>query len=305
MSKKEFHFNDKSIESLTEHNHFQKENGKLLKQVFILPCTKEEAFTVFSHTHLRKEIMGLEGINQIDFIPISPQNKYAHSITHLQINMKGFSWILKPRDAVVALTSVVDTKRGCYSLMLKSTESTQMPEKKTHVRAQMLTSAFFTDCSPTDEIISYKEQKKRLRSPQAESSQKNNASYSSLSRHSSSSLSRHSSTSEEDETESEESFGNVEHACKLILVSYIDLKTLQSDFIRKKVISAKNKHCYANFLLAIQEQRQYGFKRPKFSEGLLETLDAFKSTYLIDTHAEITWNMEEEDAESSMHELIH
>lgn len=228
-------------------------------------------------------------MNQIDYIPISKTNKYAHSLVHLYVNMRELSWILKPRDVVLAVTCVFDRKRDCLVIAKKSTETVLMPEKKSHVRAQMLTSGFFCDCSPNEKIVSVKKSnvKQSTGSSQLDRKNSNASSFSSsVSTASSSPLSCSPNISQNGQ----------ETYTKLTLLFFVDIKTLDSDFIKKKIVSKKNKLTHQAFLRSIREQREFGFKRPKFSEGLLETFDEFKSTYLSETNpVELSWDLEEEN----------
>ena len=306
QTKKEFYMDDK-IE-LKDHS-LEKANGKLLKQVMILPCRKEDAFTSFAHTNLRKEIMELDSINQVDFMPISDTNKYAQSILQIQIKMKGLSWIMKPRDALVSVTSVFDTKRQSYAYIMKSTESTLVPERKSHVRAKILTAVFFSDCPADATIKTYKEFRKSLSStnlkgstPSPSEASKSTSTVESHTTPRKSSVSFAETPEDEDESASTESFHS-DHHCKVIIVTYADLKTFQSDFVRKGVMKVKNKAVHTNFLNVIKEQSAIGFPKPKFSEGLLETFDAYSEKYLKQKE-EVTWDLDDSDDTVSIQDFV-
>ncbi|KAF0973480.1 hypothetical protein FDP41_008184 [Naegleria fowleri] len=308
QSKKEFYFNDQLGQS-------ENMSGKIMKMKFILPCTKEEAFNVFSHTHLRKEILDIESINQVDYIPISKNNKYAQTILHTQMPVKGFSWIMKPREAVAAVTCVYDTKRESYGFIMKSTETMIVPIRKSHVRVRVLTSAFFSDCPVSAKITSHKILKKQSESSpslkKSLNSHKKSSSQSSFSLTGvvttlSERVSRH---SEEDASEdqtmspSESSFGSAEHACLISFTSFLDFK-IPSETVKKKIFKTKNKIIYNRLLNTIKESRAMAFPRAKFSEGVLDTLDAFKEYYLSnDPNAEMTWELEDEE-DGTLHEIV-
>nr|CAG4713786.1 unnamed protein product [Naegleria fowleri] len=302
LSKKEFCLNDQ-IECEEQMTR------KLMKQIFIVPCKKEEALNVFAHTHLRKEILDLESVNQVDFNPISPNNKYAQSILHIQMQLTGFSWIMKPRETVAALTAIYDTKRQAYGMMLKSTESLLVPHRKSHVRFRILSSTFLQDCPLNTQITKQKELKRKstsLKNSASASSSSigsldgNHPSSSSNSGSFSSNIStgrKSTVTEEDDSSESSDSFGSADHACKVTIVSFVELK-VQSAFLIKKVLNTKNKNGYARFLAAVKDSKVRGFPKPKFSEGLLETLDSFKEHY---ADAEMTWEL---NAEDELHDIV-
>ncbi|KAG2379063.1 hypothetical protein C9374_007701 [Naegleria lovaniensis] len=306
LSKKEFCLND-------QLECEEKMTGKLMKQIFIVPCKKEEAFNVFAHTHLRKEILDVESINQVDFNPISPNNKYAQSILHIQMQMKGFSWIMKPRETVAALTTIYDTKRQTYGVMLKSTESLLVPNRKSHIRFKILSSTFMQDCPLNAQITKQKELKRKSISSLKNNPSSSSSSISSLDGQNAASSSgsfsnnygdsrRQSSVTEEDDSsESSESFGSAEHACKVTVVSFVELK-VQSAFVIKKILNSKNKHGYARFLAAVKDSKVRAFPRPKFSEGLMETFESFKDHYLANNpEAEMTWELINDD---ELHDMV-
>ncbi|KAG2379062.1 hypothetical protein C9374_007700 [Naegleria lovaniensis] len=316
QSKKEFYFNDRLGQS-------ENMNGKIMKMKFIVPCTKEEAFNVFSHTHLRKEILDIESINQVDYTPISKNNKYAQTILQMQLQMKGFSWILKPREAVAAITCVYDTKRESLGFIMKSTETVMVPIRKSHVRIRVLNAAFFTDCPTSTTITSHKILKKQSsESSLKKSSNKKSTSTSNSSGSSSSSLSQPSLSSttttpseknhgdtlddlRSSSSSSDSSFGSsAEHACKLVFTSFLDLK-IPSETVKKKLFKTKNKLVYTRLLNAIKESRSLGFPRAKFSEGVLDTLDAFKEYYLSNDskETEMTWELQDEE-DDMLHEIV-
>ncbi|EFC38923.1 RGS domain-containing protein [Naegleria gruberi] len=283
QSKKEFNIDENE----------EKANGKLLKQVFILPCSKEQAFNMFSHTQVRQDILDAESINQLDYIPISKTNKYAQSILKIVIQMTGLTWVMKPRQAVVAGTVVKDTKRNCIANIMKSTNSVLLPEKKSHVKARVLSSSFFVDCYTTTHLNKLKDPPHTNHSMSSGDLRKSTSSASSTS-----SFSRKSSVAFDDSLSdmSTESFGPIENACKVICVSYIDLQSMQSDFIRKKFFNAKNKAAHTVFMNSVKEFGALNFPKPKFSEGLYDTLDAFTSHYTTgDNDTVMTWDLEEEE----------